>query len=248
MKKETLSYALLACTMLLSSCSKDEDVSIIIQNENPIVLNHEETIQIKATSTLPLTYISENEYNAKVSTYGLITANYVGETKIKLTNGSEEKIIYVEVEPKYNLYETPCLEWGISKSEVINKYGSPDAETSQGVGYKSYSSAAPILTFLFDNSQKLMASSVLVKTGHGSTLADFLLERYMPISVDIDKYNASFVDALTPEQTNTLINITPYNLAYLQVLYVRADTESNKTKLSDVNLNTHKELFNLMLK
>ena len=93
MKTKIFTSVALVSALLFSSCSKDEDQSIHkdqsiqLQNQSPIVLQHEQNATIYAVSTEPISYNSENEFHAKVSNNGVITAQYVGETKIDLTNG-----------------------------------------------------------------------------------------------------------------------------------------------------------------
>lgn len=100
-----------------------------------------------------------------------------------LSNDSDSKSIQVVIEPKYNLYSTPCIEWGVTRSQIKTQYGNPDTEDSNGIGYKTTSSSAPVIIFVFDNNQKLKSSGVLVKSAYASILADFLLESYLRIIV-----------------------------------------------------------------
>ncbi|MEG1649992.1 MAG: Ig-like domain-containing protein, partial [Rikenellaceae bacterium] len=103
MKTKNFTLAALLLVAILSGCSKDEDQTIQVSTKSPMVLNYEETANIDAVSTQPISYNSENEFHAKVSNSGEITAQHVGEAKINLTNGSDSKSIQVVVEPKFNL-------------------------------------------------------------------------------------------------------------------------------------------------
>ncbi|MEG1635735.1 MAG: hypothetical protein RR388_08915 [Rikenellaceae bacterium] len=236
MKTKNFTLAALLLVATLSSCSKDEDQSIQVGNQSPVVLNYKQTANIDAVSTQPISYNSENEFHAKVSSSGEITAQHVGEAKINLTNGSDSKSIQVVVEPKFNLYKTPSIEWGATKSQIKAQYGKPDNETANGVGYSNYSSSAPIVMFVFNSNDRLISSAVVVKTVYASTLADFLIERYMPIDVNTSEYTAMFVNGLSTEKITTAINLSVYNLSYLMVLYVdvrnAAKTKSPETKVS----------------
>lgn len=68
----TLVTLLLVATLL--SCSKDEDQAIQVNNQSPMVLNYNEIAKINAVSSQPISYYSENEFHAKVSNIGEITA------------------------------------------------------------------------------------------------------------------------------------------------------------------------------
>ena len=138
----TLVTLLLVATLL--SCSKDEDQAIQVNNQSPMVLNYNEIAKINAVSSQPISYYSENEFHAKVSNIGEITAMHVGETKINLSNGSDSKSIQVVIEPKYNLYSTPCIEWGVTRSQIKTQYGNPDTEDSSGMAYKTTSMLSKI--------------------------------------------------------------------------------------------------------
>ena len=230
MKTKIFTSFVLVSTLLFSSCSKDEDQSIQLQNQSPIVLKYEQMATIDAVSTEPISYNSENEFHAKVSSNGVITAEHVGKTKINLTNGFDSKSIQVTVEPKYNLYETPNIEWGTTKSKIKTQYGTPDNEDADGFGYLNYSSSAPIAMFLFNSNDQLESCAIMVKMVYASTLTNFLLERYLPINVDTKDYTATFINNLTTAEKITSIGLLAYNLNYLEVIYFDASNIFNQTK------------------
>lgn len=248
MKTKILLLFVLLCTTVLSSCKKDEDQTIQVSTKSPVVLNYEQTANIDAVSTQPISYNSENEFHAKVSSTGVITARRVGETQINLTNGSDLKSIQVVVEPKFNLYKTPSTEWGTTKSQIKAQYGKPDSETANGVGYSNYSSTAPIVAFIFNSNDRLISSAVMVKTTYASTLADFLIERYLPIDVNTTEYTAAFVNGLSVEKITTIVGFSVYNLNYLMVVYIDALYDS-KTKSSgaEVSIDTYRDIVEKML-
>ncbi|MBQ5958416.1 MAG: Ig-like domain-containing protein [Bacteroidales bacterium] len=63
------------------SCNKEK---LITLTESSATLHHGETYQINAECENPILFSSENEYHAKVSSSGLVTANYIGNTTITL--------------------------------------------------------------------------------------------------------------------------------------------------------------------
>ena len=244
-------FTVLLCIVVFSSCSKDDEggTEIKINTRMPITLNHKETLTIDATSVQTITYSSDNEFHAKVSRSGVVTANYVGETMIILDNGSDSKSIHLRVEPLYKLYETPSIEWGKTKREIIAKYGNPDSETDTAIGYMDYSTNAPIAMFLFDDNQRLKSSSVIVKIAYTSTLSNFLLERYMPIDVNAEEYTATFVNGLEIENVTTGINLSLYNLSYMMVIYFDARDTSNTTRtIENIDIDDYTQIVESLIK
>ena len=131
-------------SLLLVSCSKDDEVDNLItlaSSEKTLYFGDE--YQIEATSNTPILYSSENEYHTSISESGLVTARFVGETNIVLSNGNDTQKVLITVKPKINLYPEPNLEFGISKSALIAKYGTPDSETETNIFYLDYSNASP---------------------------------------------------------------------------------------------------------
>ncbi len=244
MKTKKLTIAALLFVAVFSSCSKD-DQTIQVTNQSPIVLNYKQTASINAVSTQPISYVSENEFHAKVSNAGVVTAQRVGETKIKLSSGSASKSIQIVVEPKFNLYKTPSIEWGKTRSQIIAQYGKPDNETADAIGYSSYSSSAPVAMFLFDSNDRLQSSAVMVKTAYSSTLGDFLVERYMPIDVNTSEYTAMFVNGLSMNKITTAINLSVYNMSYLIVLYIDANTAKTKSN-SEISIDSYRDIAEKM--
>ncbi len=248
MKTNFFALLTLVCALTFSSCSKDDGDTIDLQTPSEMILNSKQTAQIKAISKSPIRYESKNEFNATVSDKGLVKANFVGETEIKVTNGSDSKSITIKVDPKVNLYPEPSIEWGITKSQIIAKYGKPDTETADGIGYSGYSSAAPIAMFLFENN-RLKSSAVTVKTSYASALGSFLTERYLPIDVDSDKYTAMFVNGLKSETITTAVYLSVYNLSNLMVTYldVRDLSSRSNNNSADTTIDSFRTLANQLV-
>lgn len=161
-------------------------------------------------------YVVENEYHAEVSKNGLVTARFVGETNVLLSNGEDTKNFKVIVAPKSNLYPEPDVKFGDSKSSIVAKFGTPDAETSSGIVYTDYSNAAPILMFLFD-SNKLSSYAVMVRSSYSSALDDFLLERYLVGSESDGLY--LFINGLNTTTATMAIGLQLYDISYWMVTY-----------------------------
>jgi hypothetical protein len=223
-------------------CSKDSnvDTSISIKSAEK-TLSAGDTYQVEAVSTAAITYASENDFHAIVSSSGLVTARFVGETNIVLSTDSDNKKVKIAVKPKYTLYPDPCLAFGISKNEIIAKYGTPSTQTTSGISYTNYSNAAPLVMYVFDTNNKLAGSAVAVKSEYSSELGSFLIERYMLA----DKTNRIFINSLDPKKATMLIGATLNNTTHWLVSYYPYTSKSNATVLkSSIKYDLFNELIN----
>jgi hypothetical protein len=209
--------------LFLTGCTNEieNEVDKLIQlKSSEQTMHYGDEFQIQATSVTPIAYTSENEYHAKVSSSGLITAGRVGETYIVIDNGEDLKKIKVIVTPENNLYPEPELTFGMSHSDVKARLGNPDEETGSAMGYKSYSSNTSGLMCSFDKSDKLTSYVIIVKTSYTSKLTEFLLERYVPAALPDDgDIIAIFVNGLNENTSNMAVTMGIYNLSYIMVLY-----------------------------
>jgi hypothetical protein len=211
-------FYLAVLPMVFYGCSNNDEPDVISLKVSEKTLYHEDEYQIEATSKAAITYSSENEYHAMVSETGLVTAKFVGETNVLLSNSGETKSFKVIVKPKSNLYPEPEVKFGDSKSSIITKFGTPGTETSSGVAYSNYSNSAPILMFLFDSSNKLTSYAIMVKSAYSSVLADFLLERYLAVSEKDGTF--LFINGLNANTATMIIGIELYNISYWRAIYV----------------------------
>ena len=179
-------------------------------------------------------YTVDNEYHAEISGTGLITARFIGQTNIILKNTESVKTFKVNVTPKYTLYPEPNVKFGDEKDVVIAKIGSNYAETSTAIGYENYSSAAPMALFTFDSNNKLVAYAILVKSSYSSTLANFLIERYLVVSMENDTY--IFINGLNSTKATTIIGLELYNLSYWMVMYFPNTSATKSPNLNNVTL------------
>ncbi len=234
-------------TLIVSfnSCDKD-DVDLISLSVTEKTLNFEDEYQIEATSVSPITYSVENEYNAEVSETGLVTARFVGETNILLENAQDKNTFKVIVEPKYNLYPEPNVEFGDTKSSIIAQFGSDYTATTSVIGYTDYSSAAPIVMFMFDTNNKLTSYAIMVKSFYSSTLADFLTERYLIVGEEDGVF--LFLNGLDTTSATMVIGLELYNISYWMVKYIpnTSSTKSSKIK-NTLAPNVFDELYKKMI-
>lgn len=187
MKKVFSLTLLLAASCVLTSCGDDDEPGNEKLSQTSYLLHHDTTRSIEGKNVSNLAWRSDNEFVATVKN-GEITGQLVGSTTIR----AKDLSIKAEVLPRYHIYEEPCLDWGASKASIKSKYGSPYTEDATGLVYKTANTNAPIMSFVFTNG-RLSTCGVVCKISTASQLVDFLLERYVPIQVNANKYTASLV-------------------------------------------------------
>ncbi|MDR3119131.1 MAG: hypothetical protein LBU44_06905 [Mediterranea sp.] len=222
--------------IVFAGCSKDDDTDVISLKVSEKTLYFEDKYQIEATSEAAINYTVENEYHAKVSETGLVAARFVGETNVLLSNGKDTKNFKVIVRPKSNLYPEPDVKFGDSKSSIIAKFGTPDSETSSAIAYADYSNTAPVLMFAFDSANKLDSYILMVKSMYSSTLADFLLERYLAVSEKDGLF--LFINGLNTTTATMAIGLQLYNTSFWSVTYIPSTSTSTKSALLKSSNNT----------
>ena len=209
-----LSFTVLFCY----SCGKDEEPE---PQFNDISLKCEQTYTIKNGSDVNWT--SSNKYIASVSG-NVVTAERIGEAVISSSKGSFKVTVSGNT---MQVYTIPCIEWGVTKTTVKNfmkNSGSTlDEETSTELTYTG--TGAQILTsYTFENSG-LVSSGVGLNGDYidSEDLIDFMMERYIPVSMDEDNYAFYFV---TPDNKTALgLYLKAYGstLAYIIVYIPRSD-------------------------
>jgi hypothetical protein len=226
---------------MLFGCKKENDD--IALSVSKTYLYYDDTYQIEATSDFPVTYVSENEYHAKVSDAGLVTARHIGETNIILSNGKTTTKFNVTVKPRQNLYVEPNVKFGDTRSSIIAKFGTPDDVSSDGssILYMDYSSSAAGLMFSFDDNDKLDGYSLMIKSFYASQLADFLIERYQIVSEKNGLY--LFINSMLPSTATMAVGLQIYNSSYLIVTYIPGTTAKNNPM--NISNKKHKWLENI---
>ena len=215
--RRTSLAALFMAAAVIASCSKEEEKSpeIIIERESVTLTSGDEFL-INATSDYDLTFKSEDEYHAKVDEKGLVTATYVGETNIVVSNTEKSKKVKITVRPEYDLYNDPSPYLGKTKSQVISKFGEPQVTTDDAIKYSDYSYYATSLMFLFEN-DVVKSIYVTVEIKNMSKLVKYLDERYVYVGQQNDIY--SYVNNVESSKITALIAMTMYKSSYMLVMY-----------------------------
>ena len=193
-------FLLIVC-VLISSCSNGK----IKLSSTKFELNKGDEAQIVAESKLPISYESEDAFHASVDADGLITARFVGSTRIRVSTDDDIKYVDVTVNPKYYLFTKPDIEFGADRSSVVSTYGEPDDESSTDMLYNNYCMIGIKLLVLLKNN-KVDYYGVAVPSEMHSSLIKYLAERYLYIgtensvmffATEIDSGNAEFYIAVT---------------------------------------------------
>ena len=235
-----LKPGIISCLLLLfavTSCDNEDEDAITLGTSEK-TLNYEDEYQIEAASNSDITYTVENEYHASVSESGLVTAKHVGETNIIVSNSSDQKTFKLTIQPEYDLYTEPDVEFQTSKSSIISKYGTADTETESALVYSDYSSTAPRIMFIFDDEDKLLNYAVLVKAEYASTLENFLTERY--VLADYNDDYRYFINGLTTKSSSMLVYMHLYSTSYWIVTYLpySSSNKSAEMKKAQLDINT----------
>lgn len=215
-------------SIVFVSCNKEK---LITLSNTTTTLHHGDTYQISAQCENPITYSSANEYHAKVSNTGLVTAQYVGRTTISLNSEDDNKSFTVIVSPTSNLYQEPNISFGDTRSTVISRLGTPDATMDNSIAYNDYSNAAQMLIVTFKN-DRVDYYGVVVKSAYSSELATFLGERYDFIGYSDDIF--LYRNGLTENTTTMYVGMTLYNLNYWMLLYMSTDSMKSHNELDKI--------------
>ena len=211
MKKVT--FAVMSMTMFglfVTSCSKDDvEEPHVILTTTDIVMNYKQTKKLTAVNAS--SWRTENDFVAEVDENGLVTGGHVGTTRIIASNGSSSATCNVTILPKYNLYDTPILDWGDSMSEIRNKetheYESKTSNSTSLVYNYTYDTENPCLVVYYWKNGEMYWVTLFLKWTYFPNAVDYLLERYQAMSLDRVKQNAMFWDAFTKDKLKTVILI-----------------------------------------
>jgi hypothetical protein len=224
-------FVCLALSASLLACKKEP---VLTLEQTSVSLKSGDNFTIKASGFDSYLFNTQEEYIAKVSSTGVVTAQKIGKTNIVVK--AEDKVAYfnVEVAPLYNFFKEPIMEWGMLRAQLISKLGTPASSTADGVGYTSSSTIAPMTVYLFD-SKGLYASSIIINSNYSSQLGSFMVERYITVSVNEAEYKVYFINGLTLQKATTLIQLSLYNISYWMATYLRNDgyTKSNSIEIQD---------------
>ena len=214
-----------AASVVLVGCSKDDggaDAGKLTKSS--YVMYQDDTFYIEGENISNVEWDSENEFVATVED-GVITGQFVGETIV--TSGAGNLSFSVEVRPQYHIYDDPYMKWGASKAAVMAKLGAPYSEGKDNLAYMTTNTNAPLVIYMFEN-DRLVSCGVACKTAY--RLSYFLMERYVPVDVDVDNYSATLLHCYGKKndpQVDYGVMMT-YNSTVGAILVVYSDAVGSK--------------------
>ena len=216
----------------LASCGGDGDsdggLSI---TPSSVVMHYEETKQLKSEDATK--WRSDNDFVATVDQNGLVTAEHVGRTQIKASNDKNSATCEIIVEPVYNLFDDPLLNWGASMKSIQSSESHEALELSSSdvLAYNyTKNSTGCIVLYNFKNNKlesvfALLNRSDYVKAGY------YLLERYQPVGIG-NETDVYFMDALSKDNAKTIGMLDYYKLngtTYTCILFASISILSSKS-------------------
>lgn len=214
--KKLFGMLVLCATIALSfsACTNDGNInSNLSHNELSLIAGQ----QAKLLYNGDCTWSSDEPLIAKVDENGNVTAKRVGETTI----WANDEYCKVTVTPQYNTYMEPCVDWGASENEITNfMNGYEDLGKSGNIRTFKDNQREIIYMYMFtDNS--LSASAIGANfISKGDEITDFLLERYVVVSVDKTDYTILMVSidqqlavgvSFNASSTTMLVIYMPFN-------------------------------------
>jgi hypothetical protein len=217
MKKMFCMMLTIASLVGFTSCSGDdkEDGTLNLPSSKSMKVGDVYDMQYKSN------WASNNTFVASVDNNGVVTANRVGTANIY----SNAHRCQINVSANITLYQEPITDWGITKSNLINRKGNADATSASSVAYYLDSEIAPMEMYSFEDN-KLTAAVVLVSTNYTEYMINHLSERFKPVYVDSEDLTALFINAESLDEAKTTIVTTLYNTKYWAVMYMLNDGSS----------------------
>lgn len=227
--KKIFSVMLLAASFVcLTACSgDDEEVRPNIPAGRDMKVGETYNLGYKAQ------WESSNEYAATVNNDGVVTAVRKGIAKIY--SSQENLWCIVSVTPSYTLYNEPIMQWGISKNSLKSQKGTPDQVTSTVLSYETGNTIAPLEMYLFEN-DRLSSASIVVKLAYAEEMVEHLVQRYVPVEIDLEDYNVYLVDPAPSGERKVYVLVQAYNKSYCLVAYMNVSdsttrSDSDRTEL-----------------
>ncbi len=174
---------LVAAVLLLPACKKDDPKL----DRTAYSLFSREVQKLEGEKLLDVEWESDDEFVARANgpaLFGLC----VGQTTIRSVNHGLS--FAVEVKPRYNTYVEPCMEWGISKSEIKERYGEPWKDEEGNIAYLTTEGNTILVLYSFDDEGLNGCGVICLATME--EVFNFLEERYSPLQADTQKERITF--------------------------------------------------------
>lgn len=208
MKKSYFFLLAVLPIIILPSCGDDDD-DVITVVPSSVFMHYGDTQQLTAESATGWT--SENDFVATVDQRGLVTGGHIGSTHIVAYNGKVSASASITIAPKYNLYDTPLLLFGASKSVIKSKETHAfdvETETDKLLNYVYTKNGHPcIVSYLFTDGA-LTTVMVMLSYSDYAQAALYLLERYQPV-YEFDG-GFAFINSMALTNADLLVYFSTY--------------------------------------
>lgn len=194
-----------------TSCSKDDESQVeqkVTISPTSITMHYGETSQLSATNAN--SWSSDDNYIAEVDNKGLVKGGHIGTTIITAKNGNSFAACEVTITPKYDIYDTPVLDWGATMSYIQSKETHPkssSSSTSSMLAYNYTKNGTSCALFYYFEGGKMSRIVVYMDLLQYTNAGNFLLERYTLLSTDATDYFLMFTDAYTKEKMKTVVGL-----------------------------------------
>ena len=212
--KKLLFLSLCSLSLVLSSCSSDDDKLTL--NKTSVSLYSLGTEQLTASE--PVDWESDDIFVATVSEDGVVKGERIGQTFItaKSENGSAK--CAVEVKAEYNTYTEPLFDFGSSKAEIKSKETrTVESETDNSLIFTPSESALDGIMYMFEN-DKMTSAAAVVKLSSAIDAAYFLVERYLVISAGEDGFEGVMINNV-PSKATVRVAISVQS-SYCLIIYI----------------------------
>ena len=236
MKKILFLLAMLPM-LVFTACSDDDENSLSL-DKSEISLYYEDEIKLIASDNV--TWSSEDEFVAKVSSNGIVEGGHVGKTFIVASNGAETVKCAVEVKTKYNTFVEPVLDFGANKADIKAKEKRElVTDNATSLGYKDSKDGVAII-YTFKNG-KMNACGFGLQYKYTDDIMDFLLERYAPATMNNDKDMFIFVNGMSGKW-DMMVALTVQS-GMIQVMYAPKDATSKSISNEVPNMMEHARMI-----
>lgn len=209
-------------SLILAACGGEDEPNVKFENA---------TISYGQTYSIPngknIVWTSSNELIATVDG-NIVTAKRVGEAVISSEKGSFK----VSVTPTSYVFTEPCIQWGADKKSVKSYMNNVSGvtineDTNTTLNYKGTGKAL-LYSYSFENSA-LKGSGIGLDGDYidAEAMADFMIERYVPIEVDEDNYSFYFVSPDKKTGVLMQLKVSGRTIIYLVVYVPVGDSRSD---------------------
>ena len=203
MKNLILAMALMA-GIVISGCSEDDDQLPLTVDTSPIEMLAGDSILVEAKSSHNITFDLNNKYVGNIDSLGWFKPVRIGEGDIMVSSNGETRSIPFEVNPKYNTYTEPKINWDLQEDDF--RQNNDDFNyMGDGMYYKPYGSGKSILAYSFEKG--IVDSFILYfKAEYFESVSGFIMERYYPAGYTEEIF--VFRDNLVSDLAETYVSLS----------------------------------------